>query len=554
MKNIKILGKLKEALVSVLPVTLLILLFNFIFDPMETGDLINFLVGAALLIVGMSLYTLGSETSIEPVGGMIGSRVTQTRKLPLILFVCFVIGVIVTIAEPDLTVLATQVAAIPNAVLIGVVAVGVGLFMLIATLRIVLKIELKWVLLFFYAVMFVLAAFVPADFLPLAFDSGGVTTGPITVPFIMAFGIGISSVLGGKQSQDSSFGMIGISSIGPIIAVLILGMFFHPEVTESSSQTLTFVQAFPEYLKEVALALAPIVLFFLLFDLISLRLPFKTLAKILVGILYTYLGLTLFLTGANVGFLPAGSHIGAAIVGTNKWILIPIGALIGAVLILAEPAVHVLNKQVEEITDGIIKRKTMLAVLSVSMAVAIALSMLRVVTGISIWWIILPGYAIALGLTFFVPKVFTGIAFDSGGVALGAMTAAFLLPFAMGATEAVGGSIMTDAFGVVAFVAMTPLVSIQILGLVYRLRTIKSGRAAQEFAAMLAAEGQVIELTSAPDDLRRPHVHAPKLNELREKRKAQIRKLQEKRKVQIRKLQGKFKRRDGNRPSGGKQE
>lgn len=544
MKNIKILSKLKEALVSVLPVTVMILLFNFIFDPMESGDLINFLIGAVLLIVGMSLYTLGSETSIEPVGGMIGSRVTQTRKLPLILFVCFVIGVIVTIAEPDLSVLATQVAAIPSSLLIGVVAVGVGLFMLIATLRIVLKIELKWVLLFFYAVMFVLAAFVPADFLPLAFDSGGVTTGPITVPFIMAFGIGISSVLGGKQSQDSSFGMIGISSIGPIVAVLILGMFFRPEVTESSGQTLTFLQAFPQYLKEVALALAPIVLFFLLFDLVSLKLPFKTLAKILVGILYTYLGLTLFLTGANVGFLPAGSHIGAAIVNTNKWILIPIGALIGAVLILAEPAVHVLNKQVEEITDGIIKRKTMLAVLSVSMAVAIALSMLRVATGISIWWIILPGYAIALGLTFFVPKVFTGIAFDSGGVASGAMTAAFLLPFAMGATEAVGGSIMTDAFGVVAFVAMTPLVSIQILGLVYRLRTIKSGRAAQEFAAMLAAEGQIIELGSASDiDLHRPHIHAPQMDHLRERRKAHIRK-----------LHGKFKRRDDNRISGGKQE
>lgn len=544
MKNIKILSKLKEALVSVLPVTVMILLFNFIFDPMESGDLINFLIGAVLLIVGMSLYTLGSETSIEPVGGMIGSRVTQTRKLPLILFVCFVIGVIVTIAEPDLSVLATQVAAIPSSLLIGVVAVGVGLFMLIATLRIVLKIELKWVLLFFYAVMFVLAAFVPADFLPLAFDSGGVTTGPITVPFIMAFGIGISSVLGGKQSQDSSFGMIGISSIGPIVAVLILGMFFRPEVTESSGQTLTFLQAFPQYLKEVALALAPIVLFFLLFDLVSLKLPFKTLAKILVGILYTYLGLTLFLTGANVGFLPAGSHIGAAIVNTNKWILIPIGALIGAVLILAEPAVHVLNKQVEEITDGIIKRKTMLAVLSVSMAVAIALSMLRVATGISIWWIILPGYAIALGLTFFVPKVFTGIAFDSGGVASGAMTAAFLLPFAMGATEAVGGSIMTDAFGVVAFVAMTPLVSIQILGLVYRLRTIKSGRAAQEFAAMLAAEGQIIELGSASDiDLHRPHIHAPQTDHLRERRKAHIRK-----------LHGKFKRRDDNRISGGKQE
>ncbi len=538
----KVFSKFKEALVSVLPITLLILVFNFIFVPMDGNQLINFFIGAALLIVGMGLYTLGSEISIEPIGGMIGSRVTQSRKLPLILAVCFVIGVIVTIAEPDLTVLATQVAAIPNAVLIGVVAAGVGLFMLIATLRIVLKIELKWVLIFFYAAMFILAAFAPPDFLPLAFDSGGVTTGPITVPFIMAFGIGISSVLGGKQSQDSSFGMIGISSIGPIIAVLILGLFFHPEVTESASQNMTFLQAFPLYLKEVAIALAPIVVFFLLFHLFSLRLPTKTLLRIMIGILYTYLGLSIFLTGANVGFLPAGSHIGAAIVGTNKWLLIPIGSLIGAVLVLAEPAVHVLNKQVEEITDGIIRRRTMLAVLSVSMAVAIALSMVRVSTGISIWWIILPGYVVALALTFFVPKVFTGIAFDSGGVASGAMTATFLLPFAMGATQAVGGSIMTDAFGVVAFVAMTPLVSIQILGLVYRLRTIKSGKAAREFAAMLAAEGQIIEL-AAVSELRYTHRHAGQiLNGIKERREARIRK-----------LKGKFRRKGDSTPPGGKQ-
>ena len=305
---------------------------------------------------------------------------------------------------------------------------------------------------------------------------------------------------------------------------------------------MTFLQAFPLYLKEVAIALAPIVVFFLLFHLFSLRLPTKTLLRIMIGILYTYLGLSIFLTGANVGFLPAGSHIGAAIVGTNKWLLIPIGSLIGAVLVLAEPAVHVLNKQVEEITDGIIRRRTMLAVLSVSMAVAIALSMVRVSTGISIWWIILPGYVVALALTFFVPKVFTGIAFDSGGVASGAMTATFLLPFAMGATQAVGGSIMTDAFGVVAFVAMTPLVSIQILGLVYRLRTIKSGKAAREFAAMLAAEGQIIEL-AAVSELRYTHRHAGQiLNGIKERREARIRK-----------LKGKFRRKGDSTPPGGKQ-
>ena len=475
---------------------------------MDTMSLAAFLFGAVFLILGMSLYTLGSEVAIEPIGSMIGSRVTRTKKLPIILLVCFLIGVIVTVAEPDLTVLATQVPDIPNSVLIWTVALGVGLFMLLAVFRIVLKWNLSWILIACYAIVFVLAAFVGANFVPLAFDSGGVTTGPITVPFIMALSIGISGVLGGNRSQDASFGMIGICSIGPILAVLVLGLFFPPTVNEGvvadpnfanvGEVLMHFVEEFPHYLAEVGIALAPIVVFFLIFNFIAIKLHWRALVKTIFGVIYTYVGLSLFLLGVNVGFMPAGLYIGEAVAGVSRWLTIPIGMVVGAVIVLAEPAVRVLNKQVEEITGGVIKSRTMMIVLSASMAVALGLAMLRVATGISIWWIILPGYAIALGLTFFVPKVFTGIAFDSGGVASGPMTATFLLPFAMGATAAVGGSIMTDAFGVVALVAMTPLVTIQILGLVFRIRTSKHESVkSAEFAAMLAAEGTVIDLTAS---------------------------------------------------------
>ncbi len=481
---------------------------------MPKYDLAAFILGAVLLIVGMALYSLGADIAVEPMGSYIGSKVTKTKKVGLILLVCFVIGVIVTIAEPDLTVLATQVPNINNWTLIITIAVGVGFFMLIAVLRTVLKINLRYVLIFFYTALFVLAAFSEADFIPLAFDSGGVTTGPITVPFIMALGIGISAVFGGKHSQDNSFGMIGVCSIGPIIAVLILGLLYNSSSvadTEAFSgyQSIkdvfrTYVHSFPHYLKEVGIALAPICAFFYIFALIFRKLSKIALLRITVGIVYTYLGLSVFLTGVNVGFMPSGTYIGGELADMNKWLLIPLGMIVGAFIVLAEPAVHVLNKQVEEITGGVIKRQTMLMVLAISMAVALALSMIRVVTGMSIWYIILPGYLLALSLTFFVDKIFTAVAFDSGGVASGPMTATFILPFAMGACACLGGNILTDAFGIVAVVAMTPLVTIQVLGLTYKLRTRRAERQADARAAMLlATEGVAVELDKIPTQIKR---------------------------------------------------
>ena len=505
MKNFA--HKLLEALIAVLPITALVIILNFAMgDPMPTLQLGSFLVGFVCLILGEALYTLGSSISLEPIGEHIGAKVTGTKKVPLILGVCFVVGVIVTVAEPDLTVLATQISSIPNPVLIWSVGLGVGLFMVAAVLRLLLKIKLNVLLIAMYAVVFIIAAFSAADYVPLAFDSGGVTTGPITVPFILALGAGVSTVMGGKNSQEDSFGMVGICSVGPIIAVLILGLVYNvspeaggetiAEYADFGDVMMHFVREMPTYLEEVGIALLPIYGFFIIFQFALIRFPLKRLIRIGVGAIYTYIGLTIFLLGVNVGFMPAGTYIGGLFTGELKWLLLPIGALIGSVLVLAEPAVHVLNKQVESVTGGSIKRKNMLIVLAIAMSVAVTLSMLRVVTGISIWWILLPVYVVSLGLSFFVPKIFTAIAFDSGGVASGPMTATFLLPFAMGASEALGGNILTDAFGTVAFVAMTPLLAVQIMGLVFKVKRHIAARTAkaQEYRAMLEKEGEIIVL------------------------------------------------------------
>ena len=380
----------------------------------------------------------------------------------------FVLGFIITISEPDLQVLAEQVPSVPNIVLILAVDVGVGIFLVVAFCRILFSISLPTMLVVFYAVVFLLAFFTPKSFLAVAFDSGGVTTGPMTVPFLMALGIGISSIRNDKHAADDSFGLVALCSIGPILAVLILGIIYKSDGGYYALGTITEV--------EDSIELGRIFLeAFGIFQVFLLKLSKKNLIKILVGLIYTYLGLVLFLTGVNVGFMPAGNYLGQIIASLPyRWIIIPIGMVIGYFIVMAEPAVHVLTKQVEEVTDGVISGSLIRTGLSISVAVSVGLAMFRVLTGSSILYLLIPGYGVAILLSFFVPKIFTAIAFDSGGVASGPMTATFLLPFAIGACMSVGGDIVSDAFGVVAMVAMTPLITIQVIGLIFKLQEKKS--------------------------------------------------------------------------------
>ena len=471
-KNLK--GKIKESLSSVLPITVIVLILSITVSPMPIGTLVLFMAGAALLIVGMGFFTLGADMSMLPFGEGAGEQITKIGKWGIILPICFLIGFIITIAEPDLSVLATQVPSIPNAVIIITVAAGVGIFLIMAMLRILFRIPLKYILLALYVFTFIFSVFIPKSFLAVAFDSGGVT---ITVPFIMALGIGMSSVRSDRDSQDDSFGLVSICSIGPILAVMLLGIFYTPSgasysaisvplVETTSDVAAAFTTGIPMYLKEVALALLPIMVMFAIFQLITGMFKKRPLKRIGIGVIYTYIGLVLFLTGVNVGFMPAGHYIGTLIGSLDyNWILIPLGMVIGYFIVKAEPAVHVLNKQVAEISNGAVSSKAMQRSLSVGVAISVGIAMLRVVTSISILWFLIPGYLIAIILSFIVPNIFVGIAFDSGGVTSGPMTAAFILPLAMGACEALGGNILLDAFGAVAMVAMTPLITVQIMGL-----------------------------------------------------------------------------------------
>ncbi|MDL2217009.1 DUF1538 domain-containing protein, partial [Desulfovibrio sp. OttesenSCG-928-M14] len=462
-------AKLKESMISVLPIMVIVFALHFSIAPLPEGQATSFFVGGVLLILGLSIFLLGADLGMVPFGQKVGSALTRRRSLPLIMAASFAIGFAITIAEPDVQVLANQVAnvapAIDKSMLLSMIAIGVGIFLLIGTARIVMQVPLRILLIVFYLLLFLACAFVEPSFMGVAFDSGGATTGPITVPFIMAMGIGVASTIPKKEGDDNSFGLVGLASIGPIAAVAAMGFFTGTklEVGETvAAQRIApvglidhFMGIIPHVVQEITMALLPLIVIFLIFQFFLLKLPHQQVKRMILGFVYAWLGLIIFMTGVNGGFSPAGQSLGMALgaIGSG-WILLPVGLALGAVVVCAEPAVWVLNEQVEELSGGHIPKRIMMAALCISISLAVALGMIRVLTGIKIWYVLLPGYMLALALTFFCPKLFTAIAFDSGGVASGPMATTFVLSLTLGASVAVGGNPVMDAFGMIAMVAM----------------------------------------------------------------------------------------------------
>ncbi|MDL2253715.1 DUF1538 domain-containing protein [Ruminococcaceae bacterium OttesenSCG-928-I18] len=474
-----LLEKLKESVQAVLPIGIIILILHFTVAPMPMGTLALMLSGMLMLIIGLTLFSLGTDMAMMPMGEHIGSALIRQRNMPLLVIVLLVFGFVVTAAEPDLTVLANQVASIPNTQLIFGISAGVGVFLVLATLRILFRWKLSNLLLLLYAIAFGMAAF-SSEYLAVAVDASAVTTGPITVPFLLAIGAGFAAVSSGPEGDEANFGIIAICSIGPILAVLLLGLFFDPSnnsyITEAEATVGNAAELLSRFggsivhtMKEVLFVLLPIVVIFLIFQVIRLRLSQSELIRIGIGLLYLLTGLTIFLSGVNTGFMPAAKSLGETMgLLSYNWILIPICVVVGACVVIAEPAVHVLTKQVEEITSGAITRSMMLFGMALGVGIAMSLAMVRMLFGISIWWIMLPGYIIALTLSRFVPNIFVGVGFDSGGVAAGAMSAAFVLPFTIGVCTSLGGNVIMEAFGVVGMIAMIPPITIQIMGVIYQ--------------------------------------------------------------------------------------
>lgn len=488
-----LLKKFKEVLSAVAPIVILVVVLSFTLTPISGTLLIQFICGAVAIVLGLSILLFGLDIGILPFGNHMGKAFLKSNNIWFVILIGFVLGFFVNIAEPDLQVLAGQVSSItggylPTFVILIAVSIGTGLMLAWGIVRIVKNISLKIVLAIIYGVILILAMFSSSDMLAIGFDASGATTGALTVPLVLAMSVGVSAMKkDSKSSEEDSFGLVGIMSTGAILGVLVLNLFVKTDHitgilelphTDTGSLLGLFVAEIPKVALESLIALLPLVVLLFIFQKTTFHLHRRSFAKMLIGFLYTYIGLVIFLLGVNAGFMNVGNVIGRSLAAyDNKAILVGLGFVLGMLVILTEPAVYILTQQIENVTSGYIKRKTVLFSLSIGVAFAVGLSMLRIVVpGIQLWHYLLPGYVISIVLTFFVPKLFVGIAFDSGGVASGPMTATFVLAFAQGASSAIEYSnLLTDSFGVISMVALTPLIALQILGLIYKIKSKKSG-------------------------------------------------------------------------------
>ena len=478
--NESIKEKLKKSIFSILPVMIIMILVSFLLN-FNIVTIISILISTVLLIIGITLFTYGANISMIEIGKVVASSLVKTKKPILIAFVAFIVGIIITVAEPDLKVLAEQMTAIDDFTLIIFVGIGVGIFLSLAALRIIYQIDLKIFIIIFYALIIILMVFAPQEMIPLSFDSGGVTTGPMSVPFIIAMGIGFSQSRSRKESKNDSFGLVAMCSIGPIIIVLLFSLFAKSNMIYEyniATEFKNFNDLFYNYfsivgpiLKSVALSLLPILLLFIIFDLITKKIKKYKLKQVIIGLIISFFGLSIFLIGVSAGYMKIAYLIGTKMFANYEFLLIPLAVLVGLVIVKAEPAVIVLTNQIEKITQGSVSQKIINNIIATGVAIAVAIAMIRVLTGVSIIWFLLVGYVLAVIFMFITPKIFTMIAFDSGGAVSGPMTTSFLLPLIIGVCYQKGGNVMTDAFGVVALVAVSPLITIQLFGILYNIKS-----------------------------------------------------------------------------------
>ncbi len=485
-----LLSKLKDISLSVFPITLLVIILNFTLIPVETGVLIRFILGAILVIIGLGIFLFGAHLGIGPIGNLMGETIAKTNNPLLVGILGFILGFFISVAEPDLQILANEVniasgGLISNVTILIVVSIGVGIMVAIGLLRIVYEKPLNKLFTIVYFIIFLLGLKAMEEFLAISVDASGATTGAMTTPFILALGYGVSQLKGGKTSEEDSFGLVGLASAGPIFAVMMLNIIKGINNVQGEVEAFVvntgilgpYIRIFPRFLKESVLTLLPLFILFLIFDKTRFKLNKRSRGIILKGLLYTYIGLTLFLVGVNAGFMEVGRIMGEGLANYHPWLLPIVGFALGMVVVLAEPAVYVLTEQVEEVTAGHIKRKIILMALSIGIAFAVSMSMLRImIPSLKLWHFLLPGFALGAYLSYRVPPIFVGIAYDSGGVASGPMTATFVLAFAQGAAGAIPtANVMIDGFGVIAMVAMTPIVAIQLLGLIFKRKARKEG-------------------------------------------------------------------------------
>ncbi len=485
--------KLKEVVFSVLPITIIVFILHLTVTPLAAPVLIRFVLGAIVVVFGLALFLIGVDIGITPLGTLTGSSVAKTNKLLIVILSGLILGFFISIAEPGLMVLASQIdlvtaGEISSRSILVVVSIGMAVLVAVGLVRILYNIQLYKMLTVFYGLTFAMAIFASPEFLAIAFDASGATTGALAVPFVLALAVGVSSLKkNSKSSEEDSFGLLALASVGAIMSVLVLDLFSPAKeftaslpftLGESQALLAPFLNLIPPTAKESFFSFLPLTVILVVMQKVAFKLSKRSYAKIGKGFVYAFLGLLIFLVGVNAGFMDVGTAIGYRLAQMeNSSYLVAVGFALGVVTILAEPAVYVLTHQIEAVTSGYVKRRSVLIALSLGVGVAVALSMVRIlVPKVQLWHYLLPGYVISLTMSYFVPKLFVGIAFDAGGVATGPMTATFILAFTQGAAEAIpGASVLVDGFGMIAMVALMPIITLQTLGFIFALKSRKGG-------------------------------------------------------------------------------
>lgn len=489
-----LLKKFGNAILSVLPIIIIVLIMNFTIVPIGITSLSKFLIGSALIICGLFIFLIGIDLAIIPMGNILGSTILETHSIWKIALICFLFGFSISVVEPVLHILAGQIeyvtaGTIAKSLVIFTVSIGVGILISIGVIRPLFNIPLSIFLTVIYTIILILAVIAPSEFISISFDAPGSTTGILAVPFISSLSIGLFSKRVGRASEEDSFGLVGITTSGAVIALLITSIFlrntnlsqnvgYYTNNSTSNSIANTFWQLVPSIFFEMLSALLPLIIIFLIFQVTSFKLSKYSFLKIIKGFVYTFIGAILLLTGAHGGFMDVGAKIGSILMSLeNKIILILFGFILGAVAILAEPSLYVISEQIEEVTSGYIKTPFIISAFSIGVGFAVTLSVIRtIVPGFQLWHCLLPGYTLAIILSYFAPKLFVGIAFDSGGVATGLMAATFILSFAQGATGAVErANALVDGFGTIALIALMPVLTLLFLGLIFKAKSSKGG-------------------------------------------------------------------------------
>lgn len=488
-----IVSKIVEVLYSVIPITVIVIILNFTLIPMDTVLIIRFILGAVIIIVGLTIFLFGVDIGITPLGYAMGGAIIKPNKILFVIFMGIMLGFFISVAEPILHILAGQVDAVTSGLItkfsiVLVVAIGVAVMLAGGLTRIVYNLPLNKMLTILYGIILILSFFVSSEFLAISFDASGAVTGALTVPFVLSLAIGASKLKKDSiSSEEDSFGLLAVTSTGAVITVMLMSIITKTEKitgTLENSKIITtsvidpFIQMMPVVAGEVLTALSPMIVIFLVFQKASFGLYRSEVKRILFGFVFTFIGLIFFLVGVNAGFMEVGTTVGYKLASMDSPVyVISIGFILGMVIILAEPAVYVLTHQIEDVTSGYVKRKLVMITLALGVALAVALYIVKIIIpSIQLWHYLLPGYIIAIVMSYFVPKLFVGMAFDSGAVASGPMTATFILAFAQGVAEATeGANVLIDGFGAVAVVVMTPIIALQVLGLVFKINSKKEG-------------------------------------------------------------------------------